>query len=400
MGTLEDRRRAGGCYCGIIQKIESILANVNLPLKKKQPPPPPRPLSLPSPLESTKKPPLTQLPNDVILEILAKLPTKSLSRFKCVDKTWLGLINSSKFAEVHVILNQNSSNSCPSEDDFLVITRRETLFTMPLLWNVADNNVEDPVEMDYPFKSPYNSAMEYIVLPKHLTTLRYYSRRLIGFGYDSTIDDYKVITVSEQGYPLIERKAYMYIPRNNTWRSISQAPPQTEINFNNKGVGVFANGAIHWLGSIPGNNGNGRSLQPRLLFYFDLASEEWGKIEVPDPEERTAVWVKVGVTSRGELAVYQSYSKMRDKNPWTNSFETQLYVLKKKKNERGYCGCSWSREGILSSVEYERIHNYYNSLLRWTSSEGLEYRRSLVSPKALVQVPPQNSLHDDQSCNI
>ncbi|GAB2301141.1 hypothetical protein Dimus_035174 [Dionaea muscipula] len=38
--------------------------------------------------------PISQLPEDVVVEILAKLPVKSLIRFKCVCKSWLCLIGS------------------------------------------------------------------------------------------------------------------------------------------------------------------------------------------------------------------------------------------------------------------------------------------------------------------
>lgn len=45
---------------------------------------------------------LASLPDDLILEILSRLPAKSVVRFKCVCKGWLVMISSRRFADVHL----------------------------------------------------------------------------------------------------------------------------------------------------------------------------------------------------------------------------------------------------------------------------------------------------------
>ena len=41
------------------------------------------------------------LTRDLIIQIMIRLPAKSLQRFKCMSKSWLSLISSSHFANLH-----------------------------------------------------------------------------------------------------------------------------------------------------------------------------------------------------------------------------------------------------------------------------------------------------------
>ncbi|XP_057760732.1 F-box/kelch-repeat protein At3g23880-like [Arachis stenosperma] len=42
-----------------------------------------------------------KIPKDLVLEILAKLPVKSLKRFSCVHKSWLNLLENSDFKNIY-----------------------------------------------------------------------------------------------------------------------------------------------------------------------------------------------------------------------------------------------------------------------------------------------------------
>ncbi|XP_059458064.1 F-box protein At3g07870-like [Corylus avellana] len=60
----------------------------------------------------------TSLPADVVVEILSRLPPKSLLRFRCVSKTWLALIGSHDFFSRNllndsILTPQNSSQPLP-----------------------------------------------------------------------------------------------------------------------------------------------------------------------------------------------------------------------------------------------------------------------------------------------
>ncbi|KAB2611691.1 MdFBX6 [Pyrus ussuriensis x Pyrus communis] len=57
----------------------------------------------------------TETPEDKVVEILSRLPPKSLMRFKCIHKSWCTLINSPSFVAKHLnnsINNKLSSSTC------------------------------------------------------------------------------------------------------------------------------------------------------------------------------------------------------------------------------------------------------------------------------------------------
>ncbi|TQD90885.1 hypothetical protein C1H46_023564 [Malus baccata] len=49
-----------------------------------------------------------EIPTDIIcLQILPRLPSKSLMRFKCVCKSWSSLIRNPSFADIHQSFHRN-----------------------------------------------------------------------------------------------------------------------------------------------------------------------------------------------------------------------------------------------------------------------------------------------------
>ncbi|CAL2268061.1 unnamed protein product [Prunus armeniaca] len=60
---------------------------------------------------------------DVLLEILSKLPAKSVLRFRCVSKEWYGLTKSSYFIARHVLLHRSRSAQNPG----LLLVSREKI---------------------------------------------------------------------------------------------------------------------------------------------------------------------------------------------------------------------------------------------------------------------------------
>ena len=51
------------------------------------------------------------LPHDVVLNILVRLPVKSVLRFRCVSKTWDSSITTPSFISTHLNLNLNNNNN-------------------------------------------------------------------------------------------------------------------------------------------------------------------------------------------------------------------------------------------------------------------------------------------------
>ncbi|KAG6431360.1 hypothetical protein SASPL_109439 [Salvia splendens] len=53
---------------------------------------------------------IPKLPNDVIIEILTRLPVKPLLKFKCVCKSWRALISSTQFVAAHLEFTKSAPN--------------------------------------------------------------------------------------------------------------------------------------------------------------------------------------------------------------------------------------------------------------------------------------------------
>ncbi|XP_059288388.1 F-box/kelch-repeat protein At3g23880-like [Lycium ferocissimum] len=140
------------------------------------------------------------LPIELIVEILSRLPVKTLLKFRCVSKSWLALIRSPEFVKTH--LNVSAKNKDYTHHR-LVLTETINLFssfniqymdTDLVLWNPSIRlfkNLPDSgpsVTGDYHFDSC-----------------------IYGFGYDESNDDYKVVGVLWNRYKLwhpLEVKIY------------------------------------------------------------------------------------------------------------------------------------------------------------------------------------------------
>ena len=62
---------------------------------------------------------LNDLPEDVLMDVFARLPVKSLLQFKCVCKSWYAIIRDPIFITKHL-----NHQSALSNNGYLAVTRR------------------------------------------------------------------------------------------------------------------------------------------------------------------------------------------------------------------------------------------------------------------------------------
>ncbi|GER41950.1 F-box and associated interaction domains-containing protein [Striga asiatica] len=270
------------------------------------------------------------LPEEIITDILLRLPVKSLLKFKCVCKPWLLHISSPKFAKTHLKTStaHNSSVSARENLIFGLITNNDgSLYTCPInsaidgsvmadpytgcLYSVDNNRDPIPVDVspldcppiapdiyltmigscnglvcfilsyssDQPkcsicIMNPATRKME--ILPESNSPCNYllYFPNSYSFGYDEVHDDFKVIEV--HSFTMIwndehESHAMIYSSRANSWKPLSWPGADTGGQ-----EGKFLNGSIHWYVEV--------SAGRRDIVSLNLSTETFTRLPIP-PED-------------------------------------------------------------------------------------------------------------------
>ncbi|XP_059293566.1 F-box/kelch-repeat protein At3g23880-like [Lycium ferocissimum] len=200
------------------------------------------------------------LPIELIVEILSRLPVKTLLKFRCVSKSWLALIRSPEFVKTH--LNVSAKNKDYTHHR-LVLTETINLFSSfniqyilrdCSISSLRNNSGIEASDLNYPMKNQQQSVCVVgsvngliclaikdtdlvlwnpsIRLFKNLpdsgpsvTGDYHFDSCIYGFGYDESNDDYKVVGVLWNRYKLwhpLEVKIYSL--KSNSWRSMDDIP--------------------------------------------------------------------------------------------------------------------------------------------------------------------------------
>ncbi|XP_062027273.1 F-box/kelch-repeat protein At3g23880-like [Rosa rugosa] len=244
---------------------------------------------------------------DVIAEILARLPGKSLMRFRCVCKSWRALISDSYFVKKHLSYGERGITESAQRLIFMLdpplALDCEALKSMEdyeALKSIKDDDVHGSggqfavTQLDFPVTKTisdfsyrvlvgacnglvcvdvgYEAIMlwnpctrDSKVLPKPPPVVdSKFSNYLYGFGYDSASDDYKVIR-GFTDYHAEKIMIHIFSLKTGSWRTVEDIDYVTLI----MRQGLFLNGALHWLCNLP--EGGSRILS------FDLEAEKFQK---------------------------------------------------------------------------------------------------------------------------
>ncbi|KNA16347.1 hypothetical protein SOVF_089980 [Spinacia oleracea] len=264
-------------------------------------------------------------PVEIIIDILLRLPAKSLIRFKSVCKSWYELINGVDF------VNRHLERSLATQTNLhFVYNAHDTLC-------MADfDSFNKPIELNYPFRDSvmvvgsfngllclqssnqrplviYNPTTQtYKKLPllgksasfDHLRSMWHF-----GFGYDSIARDYKCVSVIQcgngNGYRMgpFENEVMVYSLKDDSWRKART--PSVPFNFGYR-RNVFVNDSIHWVGGVNENV---------AIVAFDLRDETFSTLPIPDCDSLNRRGMYVGILD-GCLCLSISYNELRDSDIW------------------------------------------------------------------------------------
>lgn len=276
------------------------------------------------------------LMEEIIMNILVRLPVKSLVRFKCVSKSWRSLISDTYFIRMHVnhVRNINTNTEFASQifvrHDYDVGT---TFHRMDIYKKEEEEEcdhqdgttVSTPVaisdkELDFPeeFRCDRGNSIEIrgfcdglvclvdsgglliwnpsikecrrLPFP-HPTTNDYLDDSgprslcvldVYGIGYDPSVDDYKVLkapifsSIGEETYSHSSSVNVLAL-NSNSWKTIQDNFSYYIEYFP---FATFTNGRIHWLASCDKN------WVAWIIVYFDVVGEKFGEVALPHNEGR------------------------------------------------------------------------------------------------------------------
>ncbi|KAJ0249230.1 putative F-box protein [Hirschfeldia incana] len=220
------------------------------------------------------------LPDELAVEILARLSIKDLARSRCVCKTWSNLINHRGFAERYRDISPTRFVSFYYKSFYLLDVEGKNLV------------IKNPHKLEFPLDqamidesacvlhchgtlcvalknhtlivwNPYSNQFK--IVPNSGIIL---DSNIIGFGYDPVSNDYKLVTFMEQ---LGSSTAQVFEFTTGSWIKTVQVPcPDWHYR---ERIGTFLDQYVYWIAY--------RSNVDRFILCFNLSTYEYRKLALP-----------------------------------------------------------------------------------------------------------------------
>ncbi|XP_020201847.1 F-box/kelch-repeat protein At3g23880 [Cajanus cajan] len=293
------------------------------------------------------------LPNELIEEILLRLPVKSLLRFKCVCKSWLSLISNPQFAKLHFDVAKTTQlllRSClGSKIDVIDIEAPLHGDSMKLVLNIPSSSTT------YKRKSmvnlvgscrglillttilPYSNLVNFMIWNPSTGFSKQFNKPfnntiICGIGYNSSIDGIVVVAiVISRPTSIIEissTEVHCFSSRTNSWSYI-EVPFTYQLLGFEFGNGLFLNGALHWL-----VRSNDLSLK---IIAFDVMERKLSEIPLShDLTVRLQTYIYHLKVIKGYLCLWYVGSE---------SLKAELWTMKEYKVQE-----SWTNSFIFSNI--------------------------------------------------
>ncbi|KAK4430145.1 F-box/kelch-repeat protein [Sesamum alatum] len=270
---------------------------------------------------------IPKLPEEIIVEILTRLPVKSLLKFRCVSKSWLSVISSPQFIKTHLRFWAKDATFSKYR---IMLTISDPGFNLKHC-SVRSLMCEPSTEafnIDYPRKHRYravwvvgscNGLICIAINEKDLFLWNPSTRistklppvevkmtpgfyNIFGFGYNESSDDYKVLGIfcAFGNVGVYQSVVKLYSSKTNSWKRIEDFKGGEPLDDSGK----FAGGKLHFS----------TIRQIGLDFRWDIVSldldtEEYGIVEQPNYGEGLFE-SSLGVVG-GCICILCNYEKVR-----------------------------------------------------------------------------------------
>ncbi|XP_058732762.1 F-box/kelch-repeat protein At3g06240-like [Vicia villosa] len=277
------------------------------------------------------------LPHELIIEILLRLPVKSLIRFKCVCKLWFSLISRDpNFAKSHFQLTASK----PNRRILYIPDSSHESRSIDIEASLDNVNASVSLNLDCIFPESFTDNFEvkgscrgfillcdylnmYVWNPstgvhKQITPSPFGSNvdadyYFYGFGYDDSTDDYLVVSMSHHDYDDPPLHLEYFSLKANTWKEVEG--PHFPYTFDDEPKsGSLYKGAIHWLAYH-------NDLLCHVIVAFDLKERKLSYMHLPRGFDNHVYW--------GGLWVYEEFLSVYTKNISNDTVE--IWVMKEYK---------------------------------------------------------------------
>ncbi|XP_059650283.1 putative F-box protein At5g52610 [Cornus florida] len=239
---------------------------------------------------------LPPVPDELFLDILLRLPVKSLFRFRSVCKRWSTIIDSPSFVDLHLSQSQTRpcepqilvSFSLPDSKHYFYSSSLEGGQAVRLMW--LPGNCRSPCYVSESLNGLvcfYHDSLVCVINPSTqkfralpASNFKRFECEFYYFGFDPSKNEYKVLHIMcmrplyclslfDMQCEVFTIKVGSEEPKEWSWRKIAHVPPYP---YTFRGQGVCVNGAIHWIC---------RKAPREVLVVFDVASEKFRSLPLP-----------------------------------------------------------------------------------------------------------------------
>ncbi|KAJ4843283.1 hypothetical protein Tsubulata_014372 [Turnera subulata] len=250
----------------------------------------------------------SQIPFDVVRDILCRLPAESLLRFRSISKSCCSLVEIPDFIKHH--LNQSvktgtnhsliveyikpngliKSIDLDSPGKCLKLTR-----PFPVSYKVLIQSLFSDLHLKFcsDIFGSCNGLLAFYAPPgniillnpstnKYLTLPKFGSENdsshgghnyTNGFGYDAVSDDYKVVRITPRLLHERSRRVMVYSLRTNSWTRVEDFPYSPNEYYVSSRFGVHAGSSLHWVVHRYASDNI-------LIVAFDLRKDKFSLIQL------------------------------------------------------------------------------------------------------------------------
>ncbi|XVF78150.1 hypothetical protein PTKIN_Ptkin14bG0106100 [Pterospermum kingtungense] len=244
-------------------------------------------------------------PEEILLEILYKLPVKSVGKCMCVCKAWNFLIKTPSFVSSHASKYSTGNNTnlflFRTSDVHESNSRVEySLLFDDREFSKYDQLLQTPFDFTHSIVGSCNGLLCLELVGNGLSFQNQFilwnpiikrcfrvpkpwfctlpNKILSGFGFDSRRDDYKILKIAK--YDLLYKyvvQVELYSLKTNSWKIL--VSPILHLYTEDKFM-AFANGVVHWV-AFERVNDQWHSKYKFLLMGFHMGHEVFIEIMLP-----------------------------------------------------------------------------------------------------------------------